>query len=144
MANSMTSDQAWKNFILPSSLFSLTGVGCAPKIHLPATKQGADWSCLKQELARFLFSKSPNKKLPPNDIPLRSRRVLRSYHLSRLQNATTDFHELTQGKAKSSAVYTWTCQQCGYKGIYEGEDKGVELYQHPANAAAACHANGSG
>jgi len=52
------------------------------------------------------------------------------------------FHDLTQGKANTNAIYTWTCPQCGYKGIYEGEGRGVELYQHPASAAA-CNANGS-
>jgi hypothetical protein len=50
------------------------------------------------------------------------------------------FHDLTQGKANTDAVYTWTCPECSYKGIYEGE--GVELYQHPANALAS-NANGS-
>lgn len=37
------------------------------------------------------------------------------------------FHDLTQGKANTNAIYTWTYPRCGHKGIYESEGRGVEL-----------------
>ncbi len=50
------------------------------------------------------------------------------------KNRLPIFHDLTCGKGKFNATYTFRCPECGYEGSYEGD--AFERYQHPSNGIA--------